>query len=1114
MKRELNLKIRADVALEAMRPPIIGGLLLLLLLTYSTAIAQQVWVAQAPGPNTLGQVENIDDGEVVGAIKAVAAHPTDPNIVYVGAVNGGIWRTTNGMSVNPAWERQTDGQGSQSIGAIEFDPTDSTNRTLVAGNGRFSSFGRDGGALSGLLRTTNGGTTWTTINGSGTLNDLNISGVAPRGATIIISVDDANSFERVGIWRSTNTGSSWEQISGGNGTGLPSGQSADIASDPSNRDLLFTNAGENGLYRSTNAGATWAKVSNAAMDALIANSGNIKIAVGRSNNVYVAIVRSGELAGVFRSGDGGTSWTPMGVPMTVEGGIHPGGQGGIHLSIAADRDNAQIVYVGGDRQETGPFNFPVPNSIGAKDYSGRLFRGDASRPPSSRWVHLTHSNSLGAAGGGTAHGSAPHADSRDMVVAANGMLIEVDDGGIYRRTSPRDNTGDWFSMNGDIQATEFHAVAWDSNSNIVIGGAQDTGTPAQRLTTDVRWQSVSTGDGGAVAVDDSSTPGRSTRYSSYFDLFDFRRQVFDAANVLQSTVNPRLRVLGTGSALRPQFYTPIKLNTVTPTRLIIGAENSVYESMDQGETITEIGPGIRVNDTGPNIIAYGAAGNANMLYLGSDVRVFVRTAASPAPLRQSTTYPGGSVVGIAIDPNDPRTAYVIDPGRVFRTTDSGGTWANITGNLQTLSPGALRSIAYSTSTSAGAIVVSGNMGVFEAPGAAFSTWRPLGEGLPRVPVYHLEYDPTDRILLAGTLGRGAWTLTFPPAPPSLVTIAATIPEPTPTPVVTAPQPRTPRTPREPLPRNPNAFQLSPGVVIDPVQRRAFIMSPSGEIDAVGLSGGQRLWSTKAAAKPLGVVGRNLLGQAEPSNTENALKIVVMEASTGRQMVVSTRELPAGVRASVVETLKGRFVVTSQAAGGTDAVVSWQFLGRPRKGMRPDTKDTLTPSGGAALHPPPPAAIAVARGDAQSGTYRLDLSTGATSSVNGVGLALLHDIRQPVLNVTERLAGLPENQFLSADGRHILVSERVGDDRVWEKYKLTIYERDTGERVGEFRSHLSMAPFFVTDSSVIYETGAYVRRTGTQMTEEPLKIRAVDLNSGRELWSREVRDTAYHGPFPP
>ena len=92
---------------------------------------------------------------------------------------------------------------------------------------------------------------------------------------------------------------------------------------------------------------------------------NVDLAVGRNNNIYAAIVIAGRLAGVFRSGDGGNNWTTLDVPFAANGGIHPGGQGSIHLSLAADPTNHNIVYVGGDRQNT-----PFPNAIGASDFSG------------------------------------------------------------------------------------------------------------------------------------------------------------------------------------------------------------------------------------------------------------------------------------------------------------------------------------------------------------------------------------------------------------------------------------------------------------------------------------------------------------------------------------------------------------------------------------------------------------------------------------------------------------------------------------------------------------------------------------------------------------------------
>jgi hypothetical protein len=726
------------------------------------------WRPFGPAPKTNGQSENaMPNNGVGGAVHTLAAHPTDANILYIGTVNGGIWKTTNATAASPTWVQQTDPQTSLSIGALEFDATDARRLTLVAGIGRFSSFASRGGQRLGLLRTDNGGARWTRIDGGGALVGKNISGVAPRGSIIVVSVntaDTAPALTQAGIFRSTDFGATFTQISNGDGsaTGLPNGVTHDLVGDPANPARLFTGVvlanmvgGLNGIYRSTNTGATWTKVSNAAMDALIISgtTNNIEMAAGRDNNVYAAIVNSGRLAGLFRSGDGGETWTALDVPNT-----HPGGQGSIHLSIVTDPTNANIVYIGGDRADIGVF--------GARDFSGRLFRCDATAAAGSQCVHLTHSSTVGPAGGGTISSSSPHADSREMVFDANGNLLESDDGGVFRRTSPRNNQGDWFSITNNIQVFELHSIAYDSNAKIVIGGSQDNGTGIQSSPDATLWNNVSGGDGGDVAVDATSTPGLSSRYSSSQNLGGFRRRVYDANNVLQRTMTPARQLLGGSAPLQPTFVTPIKLNTVNPLRLIIAGANAVYESFDQGETIQQLLPAVPVNSLGSHPIAYGAAGNPDILYVSSGDRVFVRTDPPPAGLVQSVTYPGTgsgrSVVNLGGDPLNPSTAAVIDTVTVFLTRDAGSTWTNITGNLQTLGPGQLRSIAFVSNSSGDAILVGANNGVFVAlANSGYALWDRFGSGFPNAQVYHLDYNSMDDILIAGTLGRGAWALKNP-----------------------------------------------------------------------------------------------------------------------------------------------------------------------------------------------------------------------------------------------------------------------------------------------------------------------------------------------------------------
>ena len=152
---------------------------------------------------------------MTGAITAVAAHPTNANVLYVGTANGGIWRTDNANAASPTWTPLTDTDASLSIGALAFDPTDATGQTLVAGIGRFSDDNRLGGALTGILRTTDGGTTWTALNGGGTLTGLNVIGIAARGNTILVAADNSltATYASVGLFRSTDGGATFTQIS-------------------------------------------------------------------------------------------------------------------------------------------------------------------------------------------------------------------------------------------------------------------------------------------------------------------------------------------------------------------------------------------------------------------------------------------------------------------------------------------------------------------------------------------------------------------------------------------------------------------------------------------------------------------------------------------------------------------------------------------------------------------------------------------------------------------------------------------------------------------------------------------------------------------------------------
>ncbi|MHC5114081.1 MAG: hypothetical protein ACYTGP_06600 [Planctomycetota bacterium] len=795
-----------------------------------------VWSFQGPAPIINGQVTNISpNDEVSGALHTVVAHPTDPEILWIGSVGGGIWRTMDAQSATPTWTPLTDNFPALSIGALEMDPANSN--ILVAGIGRFSSFGRFGGLLNGLLRTTNGGNTWTQLTDPLLIGE-NIGGVAINGSTIVAA---SNGFFGTGrVMRSTNNGASFVTISGTNG--LPNGDVLFLEQHPGNPAILYASVEDTGIYRSTDTGLNWTDITTGdpSIGPIITNPGNnnTEMAVAPNGRVYASVLVNGQTRFVGHNpGDGSNAWTVMDIPgvigtngggvddatnatpivittdadhdlntgdrvtiagvmgntaangiffITVTGDMtfqllgssgngayvasggdswtevdglnpreKPGAQGAIHYSMVVDPSDSNIVYMGGDRQDS-----PFPNFIGANDFSGNLWRGDATIAangaiPSPQWDHLTDDTGIGAIpGGGTAGGSAPHADSRHMVFDANGDIIEVDDGGVYRRTSPGDNTGDWFSINGNLGVSEGHDVAFDTVSDISLTGNQDTGTPEQTAPGSLTWDSVSTADGGDVAVDTTSAAPNTIRYSSTQNLGGFRYREFDSTNTqIGGTVFPALTVTGGGADLVPQFVTPVEVNVIDGNRLIIGGSNSTYESLDRGATIAEIGPGIGVNRVA---VAYGGAmggvDNEGILYVGSGAEVFVRLTDAPAAMNP-TGYPGGTVRAVVLDPTDWRVAFAASDSSIYATTDAGGTWDNVTGDFPSTT---IRALEFRPTGDV--VFVAARDGVFAMSAANPGVWLEVGLGLPNSPAHDLDYDATDDLLVASTMGRSAWAI--------------------------------------------------------------------------------------------------------------------------------------------------------------------------------------------------------------------------------------------------------------------------------------------------------------------------------------------------------------------
>lgn len=769
------------------------------------------WVFQGPAPqiNAQQDLANVaqPDEPVSGAITAIAASPTDPDLVYVGAANGGVWKTTNATDANPTWTPLTDQLRSLSIGvdALDLDPLDNTGQTVIAGTGRFSGYANRGDDLAGIYYTTDGGANWVTST-SPLLSAARITGVAARGSTLLVASEN-------GLFRST-TGplGTWSQISGSGG--LPNVRAADIEADPNDTNVLyvtFTGAG-GGLFRTDDLGATWTNI-----------TGNINVISSDTTAFEVAVYNDGitnvvtvELNGTVNGAVGyailrsvnGAAFTALDVPFVFKDAYGKFG-------LTADKTNPDLVYVSGGYALTGGSPFLATTT-----------RVDASQPSGSQLTLLYDAVStdiivamnttttyayvrsstvlpttypfdiiidgeqvtvtsiygnygwysifrvVRGANGTTvaAHDKyalvfplnstygAPHVDINNLAIDANGGLLMGAHGGIFYLPEP-DNpsaaANTWLSKNGNLGVSEMHDVAYDHVTKTLIGSNQDNCVVIQSAPGNLTWPVGPgfAGDGGDVAVADMGN-GQSVRYGSNQNLGPFTRLVYDASNNLVSATT-----LSTSVIPDKQFTTPIAVNAVDPHRLLIGGSANLYESLNMGDAINKIAT-VGVSD---RAIAYGGSrndvANPDVLYVSSGGNTFyTRTAAGGAVVAKP--FPAGGAWyarDIVLNPEDWMNVFVVDKDSVFASIDGGDTWSEITGNLLSVSSTEFMTIEFVEAPSP-YIVVGTRSGVFASYVDALGSWFELGTDLPDVLVFELDYDAVDDVLAAATLGRGAWLL--------------------------------------------------------------------------------------------------------------------------------------------------------------------------------------------------------------------------------------------------------------------------------------------------------------------------------------------------------------------
>ncbi|HEX9732570.1 MAG TPA: hypothetical protein VGG06_11355 [Thermoanaerobaculia bacterium] len=295
---------------------------------------------------------------------------------------------------------------------------------------------------------------------------------------------------------------------------------------------------------------------------------------------------------------------------------------------------------------------------------------------------------------------------------------------------------------------------------------------------------------------------------------------------------------------------------------------------------------------------------------------------------------------------------------------------------------------------------------------------------------------------------------------------------------------------------PRAVALADGVLVDAERLVAYVMNPRLGLDAVDLRSGTLLWSADKAAKPLAAVGDLLIAQAA-TQAAGRLDVVSFDLRDGSPGALTARvELPSDVTARLQDEPNRTFRLAA-AIERDKLVLTWTATKAETdelQGYMPAAEEDLAPK-----------ALRLLEGAAS-----IDLASGL---VRPAAVAKAAGPR-PLDVLNESLAGAKGRLFTSADGRHVLASARQDGGDPWQRYQWTIYERATGARLGELAHVNSTAPFLVADASLFFLSQPYSRRRGEDFVEVPMQIRAVDLASGVELWTKDVSDPSFRGLFPP
>jgi PKD repeat protein len=629
----------------------------------------------------------------VGRINAIAFHPTDENIIYIGAPSGGLWKTTDG---GETWSTTTDDLPVIGVSDIEVHPVNPDIIFMATGD----LDGKDTYSI-GLLKSEDAGTTWSTTGLSYEIeNEIEIRGILinPLNPDIMLISSYA------GIYKSIDGGDSWYQV-----ISLPETGFVDLEYRPGDYSTIYASTigySTGGVYRSTDGGESFIQMTN---NLPTSDFIRIELAVSPADPDVVYSLWTNNntaLKGVFRSDNSGSTWTEVvsGNEINLLGWAADGsgtrGQGVYDLTMCVSPTDEDEVWVGGI-------------NIWKSENGG------------TDWTLNAHWDA------GTVDTEYVHADQHIFIYSPQGILFSGNDGGIYKTLDGIN----WVDISHGINILQVYRLGTSAtDETLLVTGSQDNGS---YKCDNGLWSGIKGGDGMECLID-YTNPDIIYATSQFGNLGKSVDGGYNFTNISPAS---------NGAWITPYVIHPTDPNTLW------AAYDHVYKTTNAGDDWVPVSG----NLAGENFRSLAVApSNPDYIYVATYNQIFVTTNGGTGWTEISAGLPDLALTYIAVSPDDPENLWITLSGyeageKVYTSTNAGAIWTNYSSGLPDIPANC---IVYQEGTN-DLLYAGTDLGVYYRDNS-MTDWLEYNDGLPNVIVDELEIHYGTQRIRAATYGRGVW----------------------------------------------------------------------------------------------------------------------------------------------------------------------------------------------------------------------------------------------------------------------------------------------------------------------------------------------------------------------